>query len=168
MWLYVSGKDEKIDKWTLGKSYNVEYELGNGKTMTFNNTLENIDDKYYWFLSEESGLDVIKKDRVITMVCEPNRINRVKKIKELHSKVKNKTYIEQRAEEIANKINLNELAEDYYKLGLAHAYGNVMGMIDQDFDKKDMKKFIMDITKDDTQFRSDILGVWGELIKDYL
>ncbi len=38
--------------------------------MTFNNTLENIDDKYYWFLSEENGLDVIKKDRVITMVCE--------------------------------------------------------------------------------------------------
>jgi hypothetical protein len=69
MWLYVSGKDEKIDKWTLGKSYNVEYELGNGKIMTFNNTLENIDDKYYWFLSEENGLDVIKKDRVITMVC---------------------------------------------------------------------------------------------------
>ena len=70
MWLYVSGKDEKIDKWTLDKSYNVEYELGNGKIMTFNNTLENIDDKYYWFLSEENGLDIIKKDRVITMICE--------------------------------------------------------------------------------------------------
>ena len=69
MWLYVSGKDEKIDKWVLGKSYNVEYELDNGKIITFNNTLENIDDKYYWFLSEENGLDVIKKDRVITMIC---------------------------------------------------------------------------------------------------
>lgn len=75
MWLYVSGKDEKIDKWTLDKSYNVEYELGNGKIRTFNNTLVNIDDMYYWFLGEQ-GMDVIKKDRVITMVCEPKKFDK--------------------------------------------------------------------------------------------
>lgn len=31
MWLYISGKDEKIDKWILNRNYNVEYKLGNEK-----------------------------------------------------------------------------------------------------------------------------------------
>lgn len=44
------------------------------KTQTLSNILVNIDDKYYWFLSEDNGLDVIGKDRVITMVCMSNKI----------------------------------------------------------------------------------------------
>jgi hypothetical protein len=75
MWLYVSGKDEKIDEQTLGKNYNVEYKLGNGRLCTFNNNLVNIDDRYYWFLSDD-GLDVVEKDRVVTMVCHPNERNK--------------------------------------------------------------------------------------------
>lgn len=74
MWLYVSGKDEKIDKWILNRNYNVEYKLGNEKTQTLSNILVNIDDRYYWFLSEDNGLDVIEKDRVVTMVCMSNKI----------------------------------------------------------------------------------------------
>ena len=95
----------------------------------------------------------------------PNKIDRVEKIKELHNKVKKKNYAEQRAEEIANKVNISELVDSYYKFGLAQAYGNVMYMLDQDFDKKDIKKFIMDVTKDDTQLRCDLFGVWGELME---
>ena len=88
----------------------------------------------------------------------------VERNKEIINKIRKKSYAEQRAEEIANKFNTVGLVDDYYKLGLAHAYGNVMYMLDQDFDKKDIKKLIMDITKDDTQFRCDVFGVWGELM----
>jgi len=42
--------------------------------MTFSNTLVNIDDKYYWFLSE-NGMDLIKKDKVVTMTSEPRRFD---------------------------------------------------------------------------------------------
>ena len=87
----------------------------------------------------------------------------IEKLNEIR-KIKNKSYAEQRAVEIANKFNTIELVDSYYKLGLAHAYGNIMYMLDEDFDKKDMKKLIMDITKDDTQFRCDVFGVWGELM----
>ena len=48
-------------------------------------------------------------------------------------------------------------------MGLAGAYGYIMYMIDQDFDKKDIKKFIIDGAKDDAHFRCDLFGVWGEL-----
>ena len=74
MWLYVSGKNKEIDNWTLGRNYNVEYKLGNGKMYTFSNILTNICDKYYWFLSEENGLDIIEKDKVVTMVCISNSL----------------------------------------------------------------------------------------------
>lgn len=94
----------------------------------------------------------------------PSRIDKLEKIKELHYKIKKKNYAERRVEEIANKFNITELIEDYYKLGASTAYGNVMYMLDQDFDKKDIKKFILDGTKDDIQFRSDVFGVWGELM----
>lgn len=94
----------------------------------------------------------------------PNKIDGIEKIKELHNRVKKKSYDDQRAEEIFNKFNITELMEDYYKLGLSSAYGYIMYMIDQDFDKRDIKKFIMDGTKDDVQFRSDVFGVWGELM----
>lgn len=69
MWLHISGKDKKIDKWILNRKYNVEYKLENGKLETFNNVLVNIDHTHYWFLSEEHGLDIVKKDRIVTMVC---------------------------------------------------------------------------------------------------
>ena len=55
--------------YVLGRSYNVEYELGNGKRNTFSNILENADGVYFWFSSKENGLDVIRQDRIITMVC---------------------------------------------------------------------------------------------------
>ncbi|NMB28263.1 MAG: hypothetical protein GX987_09470 [Tissierellia bacterium] len=102
-------------------------------------------------LSQIEAEDVVKRNKEIT-----NKIRKVKK----------KTYAEQRAVEIANKFNIVELVDSYYKLGLAHAYGNIMYMLDEDFDKKDMKKLIMGTTKDDIQFRSDIFGVWEELTNE--
>lgn len=102
-------------------------------------------------LSQIEAEDVVKRNKEIT-----NKIRKVKK----------KTYAEQRAVEIANKFNTVELVDSYYKLGLAHAYGNIMYMLDEDFDKKDMKKLIMGTTKDDIQFRSDIFGVWEELTNE--
>lgn len=53
----------------LDRSYNVEYELGNGKRKTFSNILRNVDGVYFWFCSEEEGMDVIKQDKIITMTC---------------------------------------------------------------------------------------------------
>ena len=88
----------------------------------------------------------------------------VERNKEIINKIRSKSYIEKRAEKIANVCNLNNTLEEYYKLGLAHAYGSVMYMLDQDFDNKDIKKLIMDTTKDDTQLRCDLYGVWGELM----
>ena len=88
----------------------------------------------------------------------------VERNKEIVNKIRKKSYAEQRAEEIANEFNVFKLVDSYYKLGLAHAYGNVMYILDQDFDKKDIKMLIMDITKDDAQFRCDVFGIWGELM----
>ena len=64
----VLSKNEK-DNFYIGKKYNVEYELGNGKLNTFSNILANVDGKYFWFMSEENGMDVIKQDRILTMTC---------------------------------------------------------------------------------------------------
>ncbi len=85
------------------------------------------------------------------------------RFEEIRNKVRKKSYIEKRVEEITSECNINKALEEYYKLGLAGAYGYIMYMIDQDFDKKDIKKFIIDGAKDDTQFRCDLFGVWGEL-----
>lgn len=52
-----------------GKKYNVEYKLGNGKSYTFSNILEKIDETYFWFCSKENGLDIIRQDRILTMIC---------------------------------------------------------------------------------------------------
>ena len=54
----------------------------------------------------------------------------IEKLNEIR-KIKNKSYAEQRAVEIANKFNTIELVDSYYKLGLAHAYGNIMYMLDR-------------------------------------
>lgn len=61
--------NDGYNKMVLGRKYNVEYQLGNGKICTLSNILENADGEYFWFCSEEDGLDVIKQDRVLTMVC---------------------------------------------------------------------------------------------------
>lgn len=60
---------KNADNCILGRLYNVEYELKNGKVQTLSNILENVDGVYFWFSSKENGLDVIRQDRVITMVC---------------------------------------------------------------------------------------------------
>ena len=57
-------------KHMLNRLYNVEYKLANGKINTFSNILTNVDGKYFWFYSEENGLDIIKQDRIETMVCK--------------------------------------------------------------------------------------------------
>ena len=62
--------------YVLDKSYNVEYELGNGKIKTFSNILRNVDGKYFWFCSEEDGMDVIKQDRIITMICNDKNVTK--------------------------------------------------------------------------------------------
>lgn len=64
----------------LGRLYNVEYELGNGKIQTLSNILENVDGVYFWFSSKENGLDIIRQDRIITMVCIRDFINPWQKI----------------------------------------------------------------------------------------
>lgn len=53
----------------LGRRYNVEFEYGNGKLMTFNNVLTNVDGVYFWFSSKEDGLACIRQDRVTFMYC---------------------------------------------------------------------------------------------------
>lgn len=94
----------------------------------------------------------------------PNINKKIERFKELRNKFKEKSYVEKRAEEIANEYNINKTLEKYYNLGLSTAYGYVMYMLDQDFDKKDIKKVIMNARKDDTQFRCDMFGAWGELM----
>lgn len=67
---------DKDNHHALGREYNVEYELGNGKTMTFSNRLENADNTYFWFLSKEYGLDIIRQDRIVTMTCNRKPYNK--------------------------------------------------------------------------------------------
>ena len=55
--------------YVLDRNYNIEYELGNGKRRTFSNILRNVDGTYFWFCSEEEGMDVIRQDKIITMTC---------------------------------------------------------------------------------------------------
>lgn len=52
-----------------GRKYNVEYEMGNGRIQTLSNILENADGTYFWFVSEEDGMDVIRQDCIRTMIC---------------------------------------------------------------------------------------------------
>jgi hypothetical protein len=64
----------------LGRKYNVEYLDGQGRCQTFNNTLTNIDNTYFWFESEQTGLALVKQDRVTFMYCtephvEKNKMN---------------------------------------------------------------------------------------------
>jgi len=53
----------------LGRKYNVEYKLGNDSIHIFSNILTNVDGTYFWFSSLEDGLDVIRQDRIVTMIC---------------------------------------------------------------------------------------------------
>lgn len=98
-------------------------------------------------------------------LLESDRTNMNKeKYKEIINKAKKKSYIENRLQEVADGCNINKAIEEYHNLGLANAYGYIMYMLDQDFDKKDMRKVIIDGIKGDVQFRSDVYGVWGELM----
>ena len=53
----------------LGRKYNVEYKTNNDSIHTFSNALTNVDGTYFWFSSLEDGLDIIRQDRVVTMIC---------------------------------------------------------------------------------------------------
>jgi hypothetical protein len=53
----------------LNRKYNVEYMLGNGKIMTFSNTLVHADGEYFCFESKENGLDIIRQDNLISITC---------------------------------------------------------------------------------------------------
>ena len=70
MGICVPPDDER--NYILGRRYNVEYQLGNGKHNTFSNILKKADGEYFWFCSEEDGLDVIKQDMILTMICVRN------------------------------------------------------------------------------------------------
>ena len=63
---------EDINK-ILGRKYNVEYEMANGRCATFNNTLVNVDGIYFWFENEEDGLALVRQDRVTFMYCTDRR-----------------------------------------------------------------------------------------------
>jgi hypothetical protein len=62
-------KNQNSGKDFLNRRYNVEYELGNGKVQTFSNVLENVDGVYFWFCSPEDGMDIVRQDRIVTMIC---------------------------------------------------------------------------------------------------
>jgi len=62
----------RAEKYMLNRLYNVEYKLENETIETFSNILTNVDEKYFWFYSEEYGLDIIKQNRIETMVCQKN------------------------------------------------------------------------------------------------
>ena len=53
----------------LGRKYNVEYKVNNDSIHTFSNILTNVDGTYFWFSSLEDGLDIIRQDRIVTMIC---------------------------------------------------------------------------------------------------
>ena len=53
----------------LGRKYNVEYKVNNDSIHTFSNVLTNVDGTYFWFSSLEDGLDIIRQDRIVTMIC---------------------------------------------------------------------------------------------------
>ena len=88
-------------------------------------------------------------------LLENDKRNETKeRFEEIRNKVKEKSYVESRLQEVLDECNINKVLEEYYKIGLADVYGYIMYMLDQDFDKKDIKKFIIDGLKSDTQFRS--------------
>ena len=59
----------------LGRKYNVEYKINNDLIHTFSNILTNVDGTYFWFSSLEDGLDIIRQDRIVTMIClERNKL----------------------------------------------------------------------------------------------
>ena len=68
-------KDKDSGKDFLNRRYNVEYETGSGKVHTFSNVLENVDRIYFWFCSPEDGMDVVRQDRILTMICTERRNN---------------------------------------------------------------------------------------------
>lgn len=75
----------------LGRLYNVAYDIGNGRIETFSNILENVDGTYFWFSSEEHGLDCIKQDRIIIMsCCERNKRERREDYYKFHNRTINK------------------------------------------------------------------------------
>ena len=53
----------------LGRKYNVEYKSNNDSIHTFSNVLANVDGTYFWFSSLEEGLDIVRQDRIMTMIC---------------------------------------------------------------------------------------------------
>lgn len=53
----------------LGRKYNVEFLDGRSRPCTLNNTLDYVDNTYFWFSSKEDGLSIIKQDRVTFMYC---------------------------------------------------------------------------------------------------
>ena len=60
----------------LGRKYNVEYKVNNDSIHTFSNILTNVDGTYFWFSSLEDGLDIIRQDRIVTIIClERNKQN---------------------------------------------------------------------------------------------
>jgi hypothetical protein len=57
----------------FNRHYNVEFKQSDGKYMTFNNILVGEDDTYFWFLSKENGLTLVRQDRVTFMYCADKR-----------------------------------------------------------------------------------------------
>jgi len=53
----------------LGRKYNVEYKVNNDSIHTFSNVLTNVDGNYFWFSSLEDGLDIVRQDKIVTMIC---------------------------------------------------------------------------------------------------
>lgn len=95
-----------------------------------------------------------------------NEINK-ERFQELHNKLIEKSYIQNRSDEIAKESKLLQSIEDYFKLGQSSAYGLMLYLLtNEDFSKSDIKKLIIKALKDDVQLRSDTYGVWSEYLEN--
>ncbi len=69
-----NGIVNEVCRFARGRRYNVEYRLGNDKITTFNNVLDYADGEFLYFLSREDGMDVIKQENLISMVCTERKL----------------------------------------------------------------------------------------------
>jgi len=106
---------------------------------------------------------LLTKEKWYLLECNKYKLD---KIKEVSNKSREETYIQKRYTELQEKCNIGKILEDYYKLGAASANGCVMYMLDNDFNKSDIKKMLIKQFEGDTQYKSDVYNICGELYEN--
>lgn len=79
---------------------------------------------------------------------------------------KKESHIQKRAKEIVKDVDMDKIFEDYYKLGMSAVYGQMLYLLNDEYEIKDIKKFIVNCLKDHDQMRCDAVAMWGECTKD--